>query len=177
MHASVHATALNFNKISQSSTQLEIAVVISALGVNSAPSLSTYDLDILFDPTHLTYTGSNFGDPVLGNQLDLFDFGLNESFAGVTAAGELNLFELSFDLADDLNDFQQDSFTLATLYFNILKTGSSQLQLAINALGDADGNPINATINATTITSVPIPAAFWMMFSAMAFLYSRKSAP
>lgn len=167
------SVSLGFNTLSQSANALEIALVVSGLSEASAPSLSSYDLDIQFDSAHLAFAGATFGDPLLGNQLDLFDFGANSIAADVTSPGVLNLFELSLDTPEDLNQLQADNFTLATLSFAIVNAGSSQLTIAIHALGDADGNTLAASTAPATIAAVPLPSALWLMSGGLAMVFRK----
>jgi hypothetical protein len=102
--------------------KIEVAVTISELGDGVAPSLSTYDLNISFDNTILDFSSVTFGDPVQGNQLDLSGFG-TETEIREPSLDVVNIFELSFDFPDDLDTFQADSFTLATLSFDTIRTG------------------------------------------------------
>lgn len=104
---------------------------ISGLGDGAAPSVGVFDIDFTFDPSLLSFSTVSYG-----TGLDVL--GLGSLQATTPGAGTVNLFELSFDTADDLNAFQSDSFTLATLTFNTLAFGASQLTLSLNAVGDAD---------------------------------------
>ncbi len=165
---------IGFNTQSQSATALEIAVVVSGLSDASAPSLGSYDLDIQFDGAHLAFVGAVFGDPLLGNQLDVLNFGANAVAADLIAPGLLNLFELSLDTPQDLNLLQADTFTLATLSFDIVNTGGSQLTIAINALGDADGNALAAITTPATISAIPLPSAFWLMLGGLTMLSAKS---
>lgn len=168
------AINLSINPSVQSADSVDIGIVISGLGSSLAPSLSTYDLDLNFDQSQLSFAGVIFGDAMLGNQLDLFNFGTN-STAALSRPGVLNLFELSSDSPADLNNLQADNFTLSTLTFNILNAGTSQLAIVINALGDAYGNSLDdATATPATINSVPLPPAFFMMFSGLFALFTAS---
>lgn len=137
---------------------LQFDLVVSGLGAGVASSLGTYDVDIGFDPGILGFTSAVFGDPILGNQLDLFGFGsLNAITAGV---GTVNLFELSFDDPADLNSLQAENFTLATLSFTALTAGTSSLSINVNTIGDALGDPLTADVvdaRATVNQTNPIP--------------------
>ena len=166
--------SLGFATPIQSGSSVDIDLVISGLGPDVAPSLSTYDLDILFDSNHLSFSSATFGDSVLGNQLDLFDLEGNISDVDLSGAGVVNIYEVSLDFAADLNDFQADSFTLTTLTFDVLKTESSLLSFFVNDLGDADANLLSANLTTATVTTVPVPAAFWMMLSGLGFLYKKR---
>jgi PEP-CTERM motif len=141
--------------------QAEVDLVISGLGDLTAPSLGTFDLDVSFDPAllGLLVSGVTYGDPVLGDQLDLLGLGsLTSTTVGV---GSVNLFELSLDLPDDLNNQQAGTFTLATLTFDGVGPGSSTLGLSIVALGDALGEPLTAEVRSALVTvvseAVPVP--------------------
>ncbi len=158
----------------------DVAVVISGLGNGAAPSLSAFDLDVDFDSNVLSFLGVTFGDPVLGDQLDLFALG---SLAGTTSGlGVVNLFELSLDSPADLDALQAGSFTLATLTFDTLAAGFSPLGISVNALGDANGNPLTATIAGGSVTAagagaVPEPASLLLVFAGlMVVAWLREAA-
>ncbi len=139
--------------------QFEVDITISDLGNFQAPSVSTFDLDVIFDSNVLSFNKANFGDPVLGDQLDI-SFG---SFTGVTpGSGKTNIFELSFDFPGVLNTSQPESFTLATLTFDAVQQGTSELELQVNALGDALGIsiPVVEPIGNVTVKKTQIPEPF-----------------
>ena len=154
LHASfARAISLDFVPSSQKvlvGNPLDVSIVISGLVDNAAPSLGTFDLDVLFNPLLLA-----FNSVVFGNQLDLFGLGSNTSVT--PGAGNMNLFELSLDLPGDLENQQAGSFTLASLTFNTLAVGVSPLSLSVNALGDATGNSLVADVSGGSITTTAIP--------------------
>lgn len=137
------------------SSPVSIGIRIEGLGNLIAPSLGVYDLTVFFDPTILLFSSVSFGDPALGDQLDLFGFGSITSF--IAGVGSINLFELSLDSVDDLNDLQLSSFVLATVQFDTIGLGTSSVEILINALGDAMGSPLAATTQDASITVVPEP--------------------
>lgn len=165
------AIAIGFDPASQSvnpGDPVELAVRISGLGDLVAPSLGAFDLDVSFDPGVLAYTGADFGDPLLGDQLDLFALG---SVSGATPAlGAVNLFEISLDLPDDLNTLQAQSFVLFTLHFDALAPGASALTLAANELGDAYGDPLNADLEPGSVGVVPEPGSAQLVAPGVALL-------
>lgn len=134
-----------------------VDICIADLADGSAPSLGVYDIELGFDPALVSFTGVAFGDPVLGNQLDLFGLG---SFQMTTPGmGTLGLYELSFDLVDDLNAMQAAAFVLARLSFETLAAGDSLLTLSVNALGDALGNPLlNVVVQGALLAVSPLPS-------------------
>lgn len=160
-------TMVSISDITQTGNNVNVQIGVSGLGGNLAPSLGAYDLDLSFDPSHLAFTGAVFGDALLGNQLDLFNFGGNLSGADLTDPGTLNFYEVSFDSVTDLNDLQAESFTLATLSFDVLDFGTSDLTLSVNAFGDAEGNDLPVTTLSTSVTTVPLPSAIFLMASGL----------
>lgn len=155
-------------------SSVNVALNIAGLGDHTAPSLSTFDLDLGFDPAILSYSSAVFGGPVLGDQLDLFGlgFGVGSVFWDTPAPGTVKFFEVSLDSIDDLNSLQAGSFTLLTLTFDTIGIGNSPLNLSINALGDANGDYLAAdtnnsslTVAGSTVNAVPIPAS-WLLFAS-----------
>jgi len=173
MTSAAHAIALSVNPISQNvllGNSVGVTLDISGLGDSSAPSLGVFDLDLIFDPTILAFNNVIFGDPILGDQLDIF--GLGSFFThDATTPGMVNLFELSLDDEADLNNYQAASFSLATLTFNTLGTGTSSLGLSIKSLGDASGDPLVLdTLNNGSVTAtapVPEPSTWLLLFSGL----------
>ena len=160
-------------------SSLDVQLTISGLGNGVAPSLGAFDLDVSFDSSVLALNSVSFGDPILGNQLDLFGFG---SINGATSGASLvNLFEISLDLPSDLDLFQADSFTLAVLTFDTLALGTSLLTTSINALGDSLGNALTATaVNGTVqVVAVGEPGTFFVFGVALVALIAvrRRGRP
>src|SRR3989344_3347510 len=118
---SAQAITIGFGPVSQTvpaGTPINVDLTISGLGDFTAPSLSTFDLDIFFDPGILNFSSAAYGDLILGDQLDPFGFG--SITATTPGVGTINLFELSLDLPFDLEDFQAGDFTLARLTFDTI---------------------------------------------------------
>jgi hypothetical protein len=144
----------------------DLELQISGLGDGVAPSLGTFDIDILFDSSVLQANAVTFGDPMLGDQLDLFGLGSLASSAPI--AGGLNVFQLSLDLASDLDDLQAAAFTLATLTFQGIGVGASAVTPDVIVLGDSVGAPLDSQSTGAAVTVVreqPMPEP-----SALAFL-------
>lgn len=147
-----------------------IDIRIEGLGAGEAPSLGTYDLGVTFNPSLLSFVSATFGDGVLGNQLDLF--GLGNVSSVTPSTGMVNLFELSLDTTADLNTLQASSFVLASLHFTGLSVGTSAIDLTVNALGDADGDPLAASLSAgsVVVTAVPEPATYALMLAGIGLI-------
>jgi hypothetical protein len=143
-------------------------------GDSSAPPIGTFDLDVLYDPAILGFAGVVFGDPDLGDQLDLSGAGsLTEVDASV--AGSVNLFQLSVDSPAELA-LQAGSFTLATLTFEALGLGASVLSVSDLILGDPLGDPIGGfSLVTRTLTVVPEPApAALALFGTLLLALARR---
>jgi hypothetical protein len=154
-------------------TPLTVGIAISDLAGGTAPSLGSFDINLMYDTTLLSFAGP--GNVSFGDQLDLFGLGSIQAVDDSTA-GIVNLFELSLDLADDLDNLQLPDFTLATLTFGTLTEGISTLALSVNTLADSNGGSLTAEvigtdINITSSTEVPEPYQLLLLFSGIASLY------
>lgn len=133
---------------------VSVSVRISGLGSGSSPSLSTFDLNVTYDPEVLEIdTTDADGDGVIDSivldpsgELDLFGLDLNVVFADSSGAGVVTLYELSLDLPSDLELLQSDSFPLAELVFTAKAAGDSPIDPSVNSLGDEQGEPLVADI-------------------------------
>ncbi len=161
LSGSVHATAIFLEPVEQFidlGVGFTLDVNVSGLGAGSAPSLGAWDIDLTYDPTVVTPVAVLFGDPVLGNQLDLFGFGLNPVGGGISAPGVLDIFEISLDFPDDLDLFQADAFTLAQVTFATIAKGVSSLSISDALLSDSLGGEIPVlSIGSARVKVVPVP--------------------
>jgi hypothetical protein len=113
--------------------------------------LGVFDFNVLYDSSILNFTtytlGTGLGDIGVGDALDL-------SF-GDDAAGTINLAELS--LLSDLST-QENTILLATLSFNALTAGNSNLAFGGIILGDFFGDPIVSNfVNGNVVVNAPVP--------------------
>ncbi|MCI0527931.1 MAG: PEP-CTERM sorting domain-containing protein [Nitrospira sp.] len=185
---SAQAISLDFVPFSQDvviGNPVDVDLVISGLGDFTDPSLATFDLDVFFDPAILSFNSVGFGpflgDPSLGEAITTSD---------ASTSGSVNLFEVSFLEGDAttcvfcippfLNDLQPSSFTLATLTFDTLAMGTSSLSFTLNALGDANGNPLGASLGSGSVTVsgdvavIPEPATLLLMGSGVVGLWALR---
>ena len=146
---------------------------VSGLGGFAPPALGAFDLTVTFDPTILQLTTETFGDPVLGDQLDLS--GLGSIQLETPGTGSIELFELSLDSIADLDSLQPSSFVLFTLNFQALGPGTSPVSVQLNALSDAFGDSLAATANnaSVQVSSVPEPGLLVPLGFAIMMTYKR----
>lgn len=160
-------------------SSVNVALMISGLTDLGTPSLGTYDLNVAYDASVLGFVSASYGDPGFGDQLDLSGFG---TFASTTPGiGTVDLFELSFDSPATLDSLQRGAFTLANLTFDALGPGTSSLVLGVNALGDAFGNSVVASlangrvsVTAGSTTTVPTPGTPLLIGAGLLALWLRR---
>lgn len=141
-------------------SSVQFALGVSLLNIGEPPSLGAYDVTVYFNSNILAFSSVVFGDPILGNQLDLFGLGSIQNFT--PGIGNINLFELSLDSSDDLDAFQAGDFTLAILTLSTIGSGTSSLDINVIALADAVGAPITSVtsgseITVTEVSGIPEP--------------------
>ena len=102
-----------------------VDLVVGGLGDSTSPSLAGFDVDVTYDSLILTI------DPyavLFGAFLgDISFFEADASATGGEASGVVNVYELSFLAADELDALQPASFTLAKLPFLANGPGTSGL--------------------------------------------------
>lgn len=174
--SALHGASILVTPATQNTTsgaQFVVDLQISGLGNGTAPSVGTFDLDLGFDPLLLSFV-----DATYGTGLDVL--GLGSLQFTTPGTGTVNLFELSFDSASDLNTLQPASFMLATLTFEALADGTSPLTINLNALGDADGASLAATLTNGSVTigapssAIPEPSTFTLAALALGGLAVQR---
>lgn len=157
---------------------VSLDLVIDGLGDFAPDSLGTFDIDIAFDSTALSFIGYSLGT-FLGDELfgEAWDLSLGDSGGGIINLAELSLLDADpssgpAGFGPFLDDIQPGSFTLATLDFtvDVLAPGSSTIVSfdTVWALGDGFGNPLtldstsDALINARS-SSVPEPTTLALL--------------
>jgi hypothetical protein len=134
------------------STTLDL--VISDLGNPGSSSLGGFDFDLTYNASVLSANSVVFGTFL--NTASGFGF-----FTIDNTLGLLHLDEISLETAAYLNANQPDSFTLATLNFGGLASGSSVVDFSYAALSDEDANSLadfttaGASITVNGAASVP----------------------
>jgi hypothetical protein len=159
---------------------VDIRVDISGLG--DPPALGSYDLTVEYNSALFSFTSVVFGDPILGDQLNLSSppFGTISSFSPGSGTVEFN--EASLDSPSTLDTLQAPAFVLATLQFQAIGqgTGAFSFDAPDVFLGDAIGNSLSASLGAAQVqvdaaTAAPEPYMFWPILAVLAALQFRKS--
>lgn len=141
-------------------------VDIVASGLSDSPvggAIGGYDLNVTFDPALLSWSATTFK-----SGLDVTGLGdLRDS--GLSGAGKLETFEVSFDSPQDLATLQSNSFVLFSIGLTGIAPGTSALGLDILSLSDESGNPLAADVQGSSVTvaPVPLPAAGWLLLSGL----------
>ena len=128
---------------------LDVAIAISGLGVNAAPSLGAFSFDVTFANSFLQYKNTIFGDQLSLN-------GVAPVLRSATDNGtSIFLEESSNNTPTELDTLQAGEFTLATLTFQAIELGNILLNFSNVTLGDANGNPLTANLFGGSIGVIP----------------------
>src|SRR4030095_3177757 len=130
---------------------LNVSIQFSAL---VAQPLAEYDVTLAFDPALLAHISTNYGDPVLGDQLELNQPSIKLQPPNV-GSGTVEIAEISTDSEDDLNTLQLDRFIIAVLHLKPLGVGISPLTLTVNAAGDPMGNAVQTSVLNSSVQTIP----------------------
>jgi hypothetical protein len=182
LHAAVLISVTPMSQIAATGTAAEVQLRISGLGLDAAPSLGAFDLNIAFNPSLISFTSLSFGDPGLGDQLDLSGTGAVSGF-DLPSAGLLEFFEISLDPPAVLDSEQASSFVLVTLRFQANAPGSTSLASTLNSISDSQGSLLDIVLQNGNINVVSTPepcmiGLFSLAGASMALLArSRKRVP
>lgn len=168
---------------------INLDIVISQLAPGGAPSLSGFDITLSFNNSLAGLdTSDSDGNGVFdavtidpASQLDLFGLGLNILGTTMLAPGQLQIFDLSFDLPTDLNDLQANSFVLASLTLAAQSPGLVDFVVNINGLADGLGNAISSQVSNASVliegsTAIDEPSALLLLLVGMILLGRRHRA-
>lgn len=152
---------------------VSVAVVAADLGEMEPLSIGAFDITLLFPSAVVSVVDVRFGDPLLGDQLDVLGLGAHSEFDNSTA-GQLNLFALSFDSPADLDSLQAGTFTLATITFDTIAPGVAVIAPSINAVADSLGDPLAVTSTGVEVHVVPEPSTILLLGFSLTFLSAQR---
>jgi hypothetical protein len=180
--SSAHAVTISLTPASSTTTLgAPITLDLNISGLGNGTALGAYDVSVNFSSADLTYQSTTFGDPVLGDQLDLGRLGLNGPTA-TSGRGTVDLIETDlFDSPATLLSSQTHSFTLAVLSFYSIASGTTPVTITLNSLADQNGNPFTATTQTASVTiassPVPLPAGVCLFVSGLLGLGAAARRP
>jgi hypothetical protein len=154
---------------------ISVDLRVSDLGNFASPSLGAFYAEVSYAPSILHLESWSYGS-FLGNPADIneTDWVTDDATAGFISFDELSL------LPDGaLDAMQPAAFTLATLVFRGVGSGSSSLNLANVDLSDAFYSRLTPTaVTGATIqvnNSVPIAPPVWLMLPVGLWLARRRT--
>lgn len=149
---------------------------ISGDGALLDPPLRSFGIEIGFSRSSMAFDGAQFGDPVLGDQLD-FDGLADKSVVGAFDGGAILSFVRISESSNDLTTpLHPGVFVLATLTFHALASGPTQVGVYETTLDGYDGGYPEVFMGASTITAVPEPSSLLWALAAMGLIAGRKTA-
>jgi hypothetical protein len=132
---------------------IDVAIAVSGLGVNSAPSLGAFSFDVAFADSLVKYKNTTFGGQLALNGVTPVLRSATDNKTSVF------LEESSNNTITELNALQAAEFTLAVLTFQAIALGNSPLNFENVTLGDANGDPLTANLFNGSIGIIPNPSA------------------
>jgi hypothetical protein len=166
------ATTIGLTPTSQTvSAGSPVTVDLNISGLGNGTALGAFDISVNFDSADLSFQSATFGDPVLGDQLDLGRLGLNGPTA-TPGTGTVDLIETDiFDSPATLIGTQAHSFTLAVLTFDAMQGGTTPLTETINSLSDQNGDAFAGLLQGANVTiepsPVPLPSSGWILLAGL----------
>lgn len=160
-HAASELSLVPESTTVQVGTPFSVDVVAT---LDAADDLAAYFADIVYDPETLRFESVTLSDAIGVIGVDAVDVSLPpEIFGGV---GLVNASAESF-----LTDFsgQADELVLASVMFTAITLGDTTVDFGeFPALDDPSFSPLTFDTSAATVSAVPVPAAVWLMGSALA---------
>ena len=126
-----------------------ISIGVDIAGLGNPPSVGAFDLTVLYDSALVSFGGVTFG-PLLG------DTSMEALTSSNASPGVVEFAEVSLLAPAQLDGLQSPGFTLATLSFEGLGSGTASFSLAGGVVDDAFGNKLEA---------VPEPGTLFLLGS------------
>ena len=149
---------------------LDVSIQVSGLVTKS---LAEYDVTLAFDPALLAHVSTNYGDPVLGDQLELNQPSIQLQPPNV-GVGTVEIAQASTDSESDLNTLQLNTFIVAVLHLKPLGVGISPLNLTVHAAGDPLGNAVQTAVLNSSVQTIPEPGVFLLVGFGLVGVFALK---
>jgi len=160
--------AIGFTPSQQRATDgdvVSVDVIATGLGNGVSPSIGSFDLDLLFDATVLSFHSYSIGAALGASPVD--------ASLGDLGGGLIDLAAVSLDSPADLNATQSSTVSLASLSFEVLNLAlNASTTISIDAadsllfLGDEDYDPLVITglssARVVNPSTVPLPQT-WLL--------------
>lgn len=149
LHATAFALSIDFAPSAITTSvggTFSVELVVSGLKADGQ-ILSTYDLDVLFDSSHLSFVSAVETNALCDQSVQTNCVGQGSSiFSATPGSGQVNLFDLSLASDAQLAAQQGDPLEIVMLTFRATSAGVTSLDLSANALGGSiDPNTASAT--------------------------------
>ena len=131
---------------------VDVEYMISSLGDSAPDSLGGFDICVSYDSSTFSLDDVAFGDPALGDQLDLFGFGSITDV--ILGTGSVNSKKVALDHPDDLDALQPNNFVLAALIHSAIGVGTSDILLGFFDISNSFG--FSLAPDSTTGSNVPV---------------------
>jgi hypothetical protein len=134
------------------------------------PSLASFDIQIGFSDPLLAFDSAQFGDPVLGDQLNfsgLADKSITGPFPSGVNRSSVQLQETAHEPSVPL---QPGDFVLATLTFHAVSTGKAQIVILEAILDGFNGGFSQVLLDVNAVNVVPEPSSQIWMIAALGLL-------
>ncbi len=170
--ADANALTVTLAPATQSVVQDQTAQLDIVVGDVLPAGLGGYSITLAFDPSILDFASAV-------SHLPGVTWGLS---AKVSAPGQLELSDLSFEEPADLVNLESASFTLATVSYKAIGVGTSAISVTKLDLADAAGSLLAAGLPAgaaVTVSAVPEPATLLSLLGGLAVVGAavrRRSA-
>jgi hypothetical protein len=165
----------------------DVDILVGIGGFVHPTALGVYDLTVQYNAALFSFSSITFGNPLPSqDQLYLSQFTPIQSDS--PGSGTIEFSETSLDSPSALETLQATSFLLATLQFQAIGqgTGTFSFDAPDVVLGDAIGNPLNASLGTAQVqvqaqagprdgpSSVPEPYMFLPCLAVLTTLHFRN---